>query len=172
MCSLKLTQKHFNLHSLSLMDPLLHYNIVNERFRKKKRTLDKINIFVGLRRNRKLECIWGWRSIFQRSEVGGIGSPPLGVEGLEGLAFEMEKQSQLHCINPGAITHKSKVKRNTDNCCLGLQLTHRAARQCNPEDMDMTSGQSCLGLTNHFSVFFIPLLGRSPEPSLWKLFLN
>ena len=90
--------------------------------RKKKRTLDKINIFIGQRQNRKLELYMRLKIHIPKQAVGGVSSPPLGVEGLEVLLLKW-KNSQLHCINPGAITHKSKVKRNTDNCCLGLQLT-------------------------------------------------
>ena len=74
------------------MYPLLHYKIVNERFKKKKRPLDKINIFIGQRQNRKLELYMRLKIHIPKEAVGGISSPPLGVEGLEVLLLKWKKR--------------------------------------------------------------------------------
>ena len=71
----------------------MHYSIVNERFKKKKkRTLDKINIFIGQRQNRKLELYMRLKIQIPKQVVGGISSPPLGVEGLEVLLLKWKNR--------------------------------------------------------------------------------
>ena len=60
--------------------------------RKKKRTLDKINIFVGQRQNRKLELYMRLKIHIPKEVVGGISSPPLGVEGLEVLLLKWKNR--------------------------------------------------------------------------------